>query len=139
LNKRLIVIAVALLAVVGLGVTTLRGRKPPGPPAVRPDADAGVKTFSVNEWLDSCLGACRRSAPRRLGHLSVEKRQRFCDVNCECGMEKMTQPGPKAGQLQSPSAAWMKMTEEQQMQAAEDCQKRSNTAVAGNQPPDGAP
>ena len=137
--KLKILLVVLLLAAVAAIVVVMRARTPAPPPEPHPDGDAAVKSFGVNEWLDSCLGSCKQSGPRRLPHLTPEKRQQYCNINCECGMEKMTEPGAKPGQLKAPSAAWMKMTEEQQMQAAFDCQKRANAATSTAQPPDGGP
>jgi hypothetical protein len=140
--KLKVLIALLLVAAVAVIVVTMRSRTPPPPPPPaepHPDGDASVRTFGRNEWLDSCLGSCRQSGPRRLPHLTPEKRLQYCNVNCECGMEKMTEPGSKPTEVRAPSAAWMKMTEKQQMDAVFDCQKRANAATSTAQPPDGGP
>jgi hypothetical protein len=87
------------------------------------------RVYRVDEWLDSCLTGCRRSAPRRLSHLSPEKRERYCTVNCECGMEKMTEPGPASRTVVAPSKYWLSLGEEAQMKAANDCQQRTTAQV----------
>jgi hypothetical protein len=137
--KVLLVVLLAIAVVVVITLVRLRAPvAPAGPAEVHPDGDAGVRTFGRDAWLDSCLGACRASGPRRLPHLSPEKRLQYCSINCECGLEKMTEPSSKPGEVRAPSAAWMKMTEQQQMDAAQECQKRSE-AMTANHPPDGAP
>jgi len=137
--KRVLAIGLPVAVVVALAVVLLlrRGPSSAGPP-LAPLDDGGLRVFGLSEWLDSCLNPCRSNVRRRLSHLSAEKQRQFCDVNCECGLEKMTEPGPKPGQVQAPSVAWRRLNEEQQMQAANECQKRSSDAVGGVQPP-GAP
>jgi len=128
--------ALVVVLVRGRGTTSARARA--GADADANLVDAGVSRYSEDAWLDSCLGSCRAGATRRLAHLSPEKQRQYCDVNCRCGLEKMTEPGPKPGQVKAPSLAWLRLSDEQQMQAARDCQQRSNRAVGGAQPP-GAP
>ena len=137
--KRIVFASLLGAAAVGALIFALvKGRSQAPERAGANAGDAGVTIYAVNAWLDSCLGGCRATAQRRLGHLPAEKRRQYCDVNCECGMEKMTEPGPQAGQVKAPSAAWLRLTEDQRMQAARDCQQRSNVSVGGPQPP-GAP
>jgi hypothetical protein len=92
-------------------------------------APVSSRVFAVDEWLDSCLTGCRRTAPRRLPNLSAEKRERYCTVNCECGMEKMTEPGPGPRQVRAPSRYWLSLGEDDQLKAANDCQKRTTAQV----------
>jgi hypothetical protein len=137
--KRILLIGLPVAVVVALLVVLLMRRGPSVPePPLAPLDDGGLRFFGLSEWLDSCLNSCRPNVRRRLSHLSPEKQRQFCDVNCECGLEKMTEPGPKPGQVQAPSVAWRRLSEDQQMQAAQDCQKRSSDSVGGVQPP-GAP
>jgi hypothetical protein len=126
-KKALIAGVLLVLAVVGIVVLRWDRGKPPV--AGADPGDAGVTIFARDGWLDSCVGPCRRKVRMQLAHLSGDKQRQFCDVNCECGMEKMTEPGPKAGQVKAPSAAWMRLNDDQQMQAAQDCQTRSIDSV----------
>jgi hypothetical protein len=118
-----------LLGVVGiavLAVLVVFGKKQTsrtGQPAERTQTEARV--FGVDEWLDSCLKPCRAMAARRFNLLSVEKRDHYCTVNCECGMEKMTEPGSVARTVRSPSKSWLSLNEDEQVQAQTDCQKRA--------------
>jgi hypothetical protein len=117
----------AVLLVGLIAFDKVRARRSGAPAAT---TAAGQTTiYTVDAWLDSCLGGCRRTAARRLANLSAEKRERYCTVNCECGLEKMTEPGPAPGQVRAPSTHWRNLNEDQQAQAAADCQKRTTAAV----------
>lgn len=139
--KRVVLISLlgaAAVALLVVGLMRGRGKTTPVVAQAVDRQDAGFTIFGVNQWLDSCLGGCRKNAQRRLAHLSTEKQRQFCDVNCECGMQKMTEPGPRSDQVKAPSAAWLRLTEAQQMEAAQECQKRSSDSVGGVQPPGAA-
>jgi hypothetical protein len=117
-------VAVAVVAVL-VGYAKKRASRSVQPAEVTP---VDSKVYTVDAWLDSCLGGCRRSAPRRLSHLSAEKRERYCTVNCECGMEKMTEPAGTR-QVRAPSRHWLGLSEADQAKAANDCQKRTTAEV----------
>jgi hypothetical protein len=132
------VLAAAALGATIFAVVQIKGRSGAPEKTSAPAADAGHAVFAADAWLDSCLGACRATSQRRLGHLSAEQRQQYCNINCACGMEKMTEPGPQPGQVKAPSAAWLRLTESQQKEAARECHQRSSGAADGPKPP-GAP
>jgi hypothetical protein len=123
-------VAMFLSVAFGLGKLALR---PPvaktADTATRPAADATPRLFPRAEWLESCLRSCNRNAARRLPTATPAKRVRYCDVNCACGLEAMTEPAPQPGQVRAPSARWMAMTEQQQREAAAQCTKRSDAAL----------
>jgi hypothetical protein len=125
LPQRIILGAVAV-AVVAVLVGCAKKRASAGGQADA--APVTSKVYTVDAWLDSCLGGCRRSAPRRLAHLSAEKRERYCTVNCECGMEKMTEPAGTR-QVRAPSRHWLGLSEADQAKAANECQKRTTAEV----------
>ncbi|HXU83507.1 MAG TPA: hypothetical protein VN914_19075 [Polyangia bacterium] len=126
-RQRLIFGVLSVLLVAGLIVAgRLRARHAEKPAELAP----GVATvYPVDAWLDSCLNGCRRTALRQLAQLSPERRERYCTVNCECGMEKMTEPGPGPRQVRAPSRSWMSLDENKQAEAAAECRKRSNGAI----------
>jgi hypothetical protein len=121
-----IVIGVGLALVLALVVIGKRRAKQSGKPDVPPSV---ATIYQVDAWLDSCLTGCRRTASRRLGHLSPEKRERYCAVNCECGMEKMTEPGPSPRTVRAPSARWLALSEDDQAKAGTECQQRTKAEV----------
>jgi hypothetical protein len=121
-----ILLGVAGVAV--LAVLVVYGKKQThrtGQPAEAPQQE--VRTFGVDEWLDSCLKPCRAMAPRQLSQLPPEKRDRYCTVNCECGLEKMTEPGSVARTVRSPSKYWLSLSEDEQVKVRTECQKRATT------------
>jgi hypothetical protein len=117
---------VATVVVAGLIVFTRIHDRRTGKPAAAPGS---TTVYAVDAWLDSCLGGCRRTAQRMLANVSPEKRERYCTVNCECGMEKMTEPGPQPRTVRAPSHHWKNLGEDKQYESAAECQKRSKEAI----------
>jgi hypothetical protein len=125
LRQRILLGLVGVAVLVVLVVFGKKQNNRAGQPAEVPSADSRI--FAVDEWLDSCLKSCRATAPRRLAHLTPEKRERYCTVNCECGMEKMTEPASAPRTVRAPSKYWLSLNEDEQFKAAGDCQKRATT------------
>lgn len=117
---------VATVVVAGLIVATQIHNRRAGKPAATPGA---VTIYAVDAWLDSCLGGCRRKAQRVLASLPPEKRERYCTVSCECGMENVTEPGPQPRTVRAPGQRWKNLSEEKQLEAAIECEKRSKEAI----------
>jgi hypothetical protein len=121
-----------LLGLAGVAVLALlmfwkkQNRRTEQPTALPP---VNARVFAVDEWLDSCLKGCRRRAPGRLSQLPADKRERYCTVNCECGMEKMTEPAGAPRTVRAPSKSWLRLSEDDQFKAARDCQTRANGEI----------
>jgi hypothetical protein len=119
-------ILLGLAGVAVLAVLVVFGKKQSGrtgQPAEVPSALTRV--FAVDEWLDSCLKGCRSAAPRKLPNLTPEKRERYCTINCECGMEKITEPASAPRTVRAPSKYWLSLSEDDQHKVAVECQKRA--------------
>jgi hypothetical protein len=128
ISQKQILLGVAGLVALAALVVFLKKKAPlTGPQAAVETVSSRV--YGVDEWLDSCLKGCRRTATRRLANMPPEKRERYCTVNCECGMEKMTEPGPTPRTVRAPSRSWLSLGEDDQLRAANDCQKRTTAQI----------
>jgi hypothetical protein len=105
------------------GVAADDGKAQGAAPAPKPTI------YPRTEWLESCLRPCSERAKRQMGAKSQAWRDRYCNLNCECGLDLMTAPGPKPGEISTPSARWLAWSADQQHQAALDCDKRIRTQL----------